>query len=194
MHDGRVSTGEPSRRIVVSSRSGGVLISGENRTDVAVDGASAHLDAAGTLTVKGGSGSIEIRCPAGSDIVVGTASGTVRLRGSFGDVRVTTRSGSIDADEAVTIEARSVSGSVRVAVARQARVRVTSGRVDLGLARLGLADVSAVSGSVRIEVPQGARPATALRSLSGSVDTLAPGTDGSITARTVSGSIMVGER
>ncbi len=193
VHDGHVSTGEPGGRIVVSSRSGRVLISGEDRTDIEVDGASARHDDAGVLTVKGGSRSIEVRCPVGSDLVVGTSSATVKLRGLLGDVRVTTRSGSIDADEAATIEARSVSGRISIAATRQALVRVTSGRVDLRLGRSGSADVSAVSGSVSIKVPRGARPATALRSLTGAVDALPPGTDGSITVRTVSGSITVAE-
>jgi DUF4097 and DUF4098 domain-containing protein YvlB len=177
-----------------------------------------------------GSGRVKVRCPAGTDVVVGTGSGAVELKGRLGDARVTTGSGTIRVEEVRVIDARTGSGDVEVEECTEqcrlktgsgtvrvgragdadlvtgsgsveaelvsgARVKTGSGSVELGLAQAGGVDVKAHSGSVRISVPPGLRPATSLRSSSGKVRCECDeGDEGEIRVKVGSGSIAVVER
>jgi len=204
-------------------------VTGEDRADIVVEkGDEPSVGPAG-VEVKG-SGRVKVRCPAGTDVVVGTGSGDVELHGRLGDARVTTGSGDITVEEVRAIDARTGSGDVEVEECTErcrlktesgtvrvgragdadlatdsgsveadlvsgAHVKTGSGSVELGLAQAGGVDVKAHSGSVTISVPPGLRPATSLRSSSGSVRCdCDEGDEGEIMVKVGSGSIAVVER
>ena len=74
-------------------------------------------------------------------------------------------------------------------------MKAGSGNVDIGLVGPGRLDIKALSGSVTVSVPRGARPATRLKALSGDVQCECPaGDDGEIKVKTLSGNIQVVER
>ena len=74
-------------------------------------------------------------------------------------------------------------------------MKAGSGNVDVGLVGPGHVDIKALSGSVTVSVPRGARPATRLKALSGDVHCESPaGDDGEIKVKTLSGNIQVVER
>lgn len=152
-------------RIRISNRSGAITVTGEARGDVEVVGADAGAEPDGTVAVDGRSGKIEVRAPEGSDVIVGTASGRIRLRGVLGDVRATTGSGSIDVDHVARLDARSRSGSLEVVRCDgPCSLHTTSGSVTVGQA--GDADLVAGSGSVVARRVSGAR----VKAVSGSVE------------------------
>ncbi len=197
----------------------------EARADVTADG-QAVGDAG---EVRGKSRPLEVRVPEGTDLVVGTVSGGVELRGELGHVGITTVSGSVTVDRAASLDARtksgrvtvrasdgvvrvktgsspvqvdhaggevrvaSVSGTVTVAdAAGPASIRTVSGKVTLGLSHPSGAMVETVSGTVRITVPPGTRAAAHLASVSGKRQVECdPGDDLDITARSVSGNLLV---
>ena len=67
--------------------------------------------------------------------------------------------------------------------------------VEVGLVGSGRLDVKALSGSVTVSVPRGARPTTRLKALSGDVRCDCPdGGEGEIKVKTLSGNIRVVER
>ena len=103
------------------------------------------------LEVKSKSGSIEVRCPIGTDVSVGAMSGSVKLVGTFGSLKISTVSGNIDIDTATgNVDARSVSGSISVkSVGGRADVSSKSGRVRIDLVE-GPAHASTISGGVEI--------------------------------------------
>jgi DUF4097 and DUF4098 domain-containing protein YvlB len=202
----------------ITSQSGRVRVIGEVRADMAAEGASI-VGHDGQREVRWcGSKKIEVRVPVGTDLVVGTSSGDVELRGDLGHVGVTTVSGGITAEQVSSIDARtksgrmqvqtssgavrlktgwvrvaSISGKVRIKEAHGlASVRTVSGNVELGLSGAGQALVETVSGTMRITVPAGVHPATRLKTVSGKrrVD-CDPGDDVAITARSVSGDLVV---
>ena len=103
------------------------------------------------LEVKSKSGSIEVRCPIGTDVSVGAMSGSVKLIGTFGSLKISTVSGSIDIDTATgNVDARCVSGSITVkSVGGRADVSSKSGRVRIDRVE-GSANASTISGGVEI--------------------------------------------
>src|SRR4051812_32406309 len=93
----------------LQSRSGKIDVVAEPRDDVEIEGdrfSTAEADGGAVFEVRsghGGSKNLTVRCPAGTDVAVGTQSGNVKMTGDFGTVSVTTLSGAIDiegADEA----------------------------------------------------------------------------------------------
>jgi DUF4097 and DUF4098 domain-containing protein YvlB len=174
-------------RLRITTGSGSITVTAEERADVVVDRGSLALAEDGAVAVQGDrrSASIKVRCPIGSALVVGTASGGVRLGGRLGSVSVTTASGSVRADAVELADVRTHSGSVEVEVCvGRCRVATTSGRVVVSHA--GEADVSTVSGKVDIQVAG----TTTVRTVSGHV-AVESGGGGPVGARTVSGSIKI---
>jgi DUF4097 and DUF4098 domain-containing protein YvlB len=149
----------------VTSRSGSVVITGEDRTDVLVErGADQVETGAEGVHVKGRSGTLVARCPAGTDVFVGVASGSVSIHGTLGDTRVTTQSGSITIDRARRVDARTGSGSIVVDECDgECRCQSGSGRLRVG--RAGSVELVAASGSVEVGAVGPAR----VRAGSGSV-------------------------
>ena len=173
----------------IATTSGKVTVKAEDRAGVVrVDGGRAVAVADGILEIRPDrpSGSLEIRCPPFCDLVIGTASGRVELRGSLGAVSVTSASGSIRVSEAAEADLRTKSGSVEVGDCRTScRIATKSGSITVGAA--GTAEVSTVSGTIRITRVHGEALA---RTVSGGV-TIGSAAGGPVRARSVSGGITV---
>ncbi len=194
----------------VATRSGRVSVIAEERHDISVESDAplredkVQVDATGRVLIKsgrGGSGWLEIRCPTGSDVVVGTVSGKVELSGQLGEVRVTTVSGGVAVASAEHLDVRSISGTIEIErclgpcrlqtktgrttignagdtevstisgrihlgnATGGVRMRTVSGSIELGTQCCGDVAVETMSGSVKVEVPPGARPTMRLRSM-----------------------------
>ena len=127
-----------------------------------------------------------MKCPPGADIVIGTSSGSVDLRGRYGNVVVTSHSGSIQVSESVNADLRTVSGVVVLERCdERCRVSTTSGRITIGATRD--AEISTTSGSVGVD---GVAGSVQVRSVSGKVS-VASSAEGPVSVSTVSGSITI---
>ena len=179
---------ETPARVRISATSGRVTVIAEPRSDVVVDrGGSAETAADGAVEIRAGrSSSVVVRCPLEADVIVGTRSGRIELRGRFGAVGVTSQSGSIRVGATASADLRTVSGSVELtACDGLCRVSNTSGRITVGAT--GDAEISTVSGSVGVEDASGA---VQVRSVSGKVR-IVSGARGPVRVGTVSGSITI---
>ena len=192
-----------ARGLEITSRSGHLLIVTEaGRVDVAVDGLvdAKPCDAnqrGGKRQVwrenqrlhirsRNGSQALTVRCPPGTDVVAGSDSGQVELRGDFGDVRLRSASSQIKVDRARSAEVRTKNGRIRVAgVHGQVSAASASGAIDVERAHTA----RAMSISGRIKLQQIVGTAHAL-SVSGSVEVDTDGA-GDINVGTVSGSVKV---
>ena len=172
----------------VSLASGSVTVIAENRTDVVAEGDATveRVDDHAEIVTKRASKPVTIRCPVGTDVVVGTRSGALHLQGRLGAVRATTMSGRIEVDTVRSVDARATSGSITVGVCDETcRARTKSGSVRVGTA--GSVEVTVGSGRIRIEH---VRAAAHVRAISGTVEIDADG-DGAIEVETMSGSVTV---
>jgi hypothetical protein len=179
---------ETPARVRISATSGRVTVIAEPRSDVVVDrGGSAETAADGAVEIRAGrSSSVVVRCPPEADVIVGTRSGRIELRGRFGAVGVTSQSGSIRVGATASADLRTVSGSVELkACDGLCRVSNTSGGITVGAT--GDAEISTVSGSVGVEDASGA---VQVRSVSGKVR-IVSGARGPVRVGTVSGSITI---
>ncbi|MDZ4278585.1 MAG: DUF4097 family beta strand repeat-containing protein [Dehalococcoidia bacterium] len=171
-----------------------MTVTAEERADILIEsGAPAEdrieRDATGRIALtsaRGGSARLDVRVPAGTDLVVGTLSGRAELRGPLGEVRVTTVSGSVEVERAETLDVRSVSGSIEVKdCSGRCRLATKSGRATCG--SVGDALVSTLSGEVQVErVERSAK----VQSASGRVELGAQG-QGDIAVQTMSGAVRV---
>lgn len=168
----------------VTSRSGRVTVTGEDRADIVVEKGDEPSVGPDGVEITG-SGKVVVRCPAGSDVVVGTGSGRVDLNGRLGDARVTTGSGTIRVEEVRAIDARTGSGDVAVETcAGRCRLKTSSGSVRVG--RAGEADLATGSGSVEAELVTGAH----IKTGSGSVE-VGLAQAGGVDVKAHSGSVTV---
>ncbi|MGI9600800.1 MAG: DUF4097 family beta strand repeat-containing protein [Acidimicrobiales bacterium] len=125
----------------------------EDRADVLVDGRP-QIPESSTVTVQARSGSLEVRVPVGTELVLGTISGRVEVGGSIGPAKVATESGRVAIDRAERIDVRTQSGRVDIENSvGHCRVQSTSGRVSVGGAH-GL-DVHTESGRISVDDVQG---------------------------------------
>jgi DUF4097 and DUF4098 domain-containing protein YvlB len=177
----------------LQSRSGKVLVVAEAREDVEAetDAVESYFDQAeATLVIRssrGGSKPLTVRCPIDTDLNIGTHSGSVRLDGKFGTVRVTTMSGNIDVESAEEADLRSMSGSVSIATCfGRCRMNAMSGKLAGG--KVDSLWANTVSGGIRVERVVGEVHA---HSVSGSIELFANG-DGEIAVKTVSGKVHIG--
>ncbi len=176
----------------LQSRSGNIDVLAEPRDDVAVEGDgfnTSEADGGATLEVhagRAGSKSLSVRCPAGTDIVIGTHSGSVNMRGEFGCVSVTTMSGGIDVERADEADLRTAAGSVRLgSCSGRCRMNSMSGSISAG--SVGAASAGTMSGSITIERVAGRFKA---RSVSGAIKA-ACNCEGEIAVKTVSGKVYL---
>ena len=178
----------PPPRLRVSAVSGRVIVVAEARDDVSIDSeGKQELQEDGSIEVKPRrrSSSVHVRCPEGSEVMVGTVSGDVDLQGSLGAVRVTSTSGSITVDTVESADLRTVSGRATVGQCTGlCRASTKSGKIAVGEA--GGGDLATVSGDVRV----GATSGVEVRTVSGKVD-IQSGAQGPVRAKTISGSIDV---
>ena len=176
-------------RVRISAVSGGVKVTAEARTDVVVDrGGSAVATADGAVEIRAArpSDSVDVRCPEGADVMIGTRSGGVELVGAL--ARSASRRRVVRSVSAAVAEAdlRTVSGTVELdGCDGRCRVSTTSGRITVGAS--GDAEISTTSGSVEVGDVAGA---VQVRSVSGTV-TVASSASGPVKASTVSGSITI---
>ena len=132
--DGSRSPREPRDDIVVVRGKRGETTSAADDVDVVLNASSSD---------------VEVRCPVGTDVVVGSASGSVQLHGHLGAARVTTASGSIRVESVASADLRTHSARVEVdECLGPCRVMNTSGRVEIH--RAGEVEVKCVSGSVEV--------------------------------------------
>jgi hypothetical protein len=175
--------GRPQVR--VTAHSGSITVVGEPRDDVAVDQGRLETADDGWLEIRP-RGSATVRCPEGSDVVVGTLSGSLIFDGPLGEVRATTASGSVRVDRVSSLDARAVSGSIAVGTCTGlCRAKTKSGSVRVGHA--GSAEITMGSGSVGIDHVDGA---VRVRAVSGSVKVDAEG-HGRVDVETMSGSVTI---
>ena len=176
-------------QVRIATTAGSVHVTGDDRAEVAVEpGAEMAFTKDGVVEIRPRrpSSAVTVHCPAGANLVVGTASGSVELQGRLGSVSITSASGSIRVAAVADADLRTASGAVEVGDCVQAcRVSTKSGRVTVD--DTGSADVSTVSGTVRIERVTGEVVAY---TVSGGVTIMADG-PGPVRARTVSGGVTV---
>ncbi|GAB4330462.1 MAG: hypothetical protein Kow0010_15480 [Dehalococcoidia bacterium] len=186
----------PGGRVVtlrIESRSGRVEVVAEPRDDVVVERGLARSvegdDARFVLEVRGengGSGRVDVRCPEGTNVIAGTASGRVELRGRFGAVKVGTASGRIEIGAATRADVRSLSGSIAISACDEGcRAMSKSGKVTIGSA--GSAKVATISG--RVVVGRVASQAD-VKTASGRVEVTTDGGD-DVRIKTVTGPVEV---
>jgi DUF4097 and DUF4098 domain-containing protein YvlB len=175
----------------LQSRSGKIEVIAEPREDIAVEGDKFDVheaDGGATLEVRaghGGSKSLSVRCPVGTDLVIGTQSGSVNMSGEFGSVSVTTMSGGIDVERADEADLRTGAGDVHLGSSGRCRMNSMSGSITAG--SLGAAAAGTMSGSITIGRVAGRFKA---RSVSGSIKA-ACDCEGAIAVKTVSGKVYL---
>ena len=94
-------------RISVSSRSGGVRVTARDGATVEVKNGIRREAPDGTIMIepeRSGSKRIELVCPTGSHLTIGTASGAIELTGQFGSVKVVTGSGKVEIDHVAGLD------------------------------------------------------------------------------------------
>ncbi len=170
----------------VTTTSGAVIVRSEPGLDAVIAAGSPVEVDGSTLTIDGGSTKTELRVPEGTDLVIGTSSGKVAVRGTVGSVAVVTISGKVSVDRAASVDIRTDSGKVHVdVVTDECRVVGGSGRVTVG--RCGSAHVTTVSGRITLDDVHGP---TRTHCSSGRIDvTMATADD--VDAETVSGRIVI---
>lgn len=177
----------------LTTRSGPVTVTAEDRADVLIESGAPsedriERDAAGLISLRAAkpSSALRVRCPAGSDVVVGTISGKVNLAGPIGRVRITTVSASIEVERAETLDVRSVSGNIDVGhCAGSCRLQTKSGRAVCGTT--DNAEVSTISGRIQLEKTSGKVRA---QSVSGRIE-VGTQIEGDVSVRTMSGQVKV---
>ena len=182
--------------------------------DVELNGAIGEAKvttASGDITADDASG--DLRATSGSgDISVGTVAGDLRMQSASGDVRavrvdgraqLTTTSGDIEVGSAANrAEVRSTSGDVRLGdVAGDASIVGVSGDVRVLSYAAGSMRVRAVSGNITVGIAQGVALSVDAETMSGRVHSDIPlgqapttaggGPEVALTARTVSGNVVV---
>jgi len=143
-----------AQRVRVVAASGQVHVTAEERAGIDTGGATS-TGPADDRTVLGASSAIRLRVPIGTDVTIGSASGSVTLVGPLGVVRITTASGNVDAADVASIDARTISGRLRVGTARgPVRLRAKSATIRIGRAD-GEVRAATVSGGVHVDDARG---------------------------------------
>jgi DUF4097 and DUF4098 domain-containing protein YvlB len=171
----------------ITTRSGNVRVVVGAPGEFSVSGGTIERRDDGTLHIRreASSSMIDVRCPPGTDVTVGTASGKVELIGALGAVRVATVSGRISVDEGTRIDVRTKSGKIDIGTcAGDCRIMTKSSAVRVR--RAGRATVAGVSGVVFLEDVGGAE----VKTVSGKVAVGSSGND-RISVHTVSGKVEV---
>jgi DUF4097 and DUF4098 domain-containing protein YvlB len=168
----------------IATRSGAVIVRARPIARPEVLSGPAEIQPDGVVRA-GFSGRIEIACPEGTDVIIGSSSGRIECHGRLGRVAVTGHSGRITIEEARDVEVRSTSGRVSVGRCEElCRVAVGSGGVDIGSA--GAVDITLTSGRLEVSAVGDCR----VRSGSGRVD-LGLARPGSVEVSSLSGRVSV---
>ena len=177
----------------IQSRSGNVQVIAEPREDLYVEGDgfdSRPEDGGAALAIRagrGGSKPLTVHCPVGTDVIIGTHSGSIRATGELGVVSVTSMSGRIEVESADEADLRTTSSGIRIGTIRgRSRLNTVSGRIEAD--RLGACACGTMSGSIRLGRVGGPLKA---RTVSGNIEASSTG-EGSIAVKSVSGKIEIG--
>ncbi len=173
-------------RLRITRRTGKVRVVAAPGSVLDVEGGAFHQSEDGTVDIHAlGSSVLEVRCPAGTDLTISTASGNIEVRGDAGSVKVITKSGALSIEHATAVNARGASGRVEVGdCVGECHVVFVSGNVHIGNA--GRAVVATVSGNIEV----GAVDDAEVKTVSGKVTIGARG-GGHLAARAISGSLSV---
>ena len=160
--------------LTISTSSGAIEVTGE----------------VGSVRVTTKSGKLEIEHA--SAIEARGASGRVTVGVCTGECHVVFATSSVRIGEAGSAVIATVSGDIEAGDVNDAEVKTVSGNIDIGARGGGRLSARSISGSVRITVPDGDRPSTRLKSVTGRISCeCGQGENGEITAKTVSGRIAV---
>jgi DUF4097 and DUF4098 domain-containing protein YvlB len=198
---GLLTVSVPERIRLLSSTSLDLVVELPAGSSARLRAASADVvctGALGDLEVKSASGDVHAELVTGS-VKVDTASGDIDLGEVGGEVRVTTASGDTDIQHAGgTVTMNSASGDLRLTRAdSSAAARSASGDVQISSMVSGRADVSTVSGDIRVAVQPGIGVYLDLFAMSGDVssDLAAAGAEGdaalTLHCRSISGDVHV---
>ncbi len=177
-------------RLRLNTRGGKVTVHCEPRTDLLIERGAHRAEEVAVegqqLTLTSTSASIELRCPEGTDLVLGTLSGSVKVTGRAGAVVASTASGAIEMGDVLSADLRSLSGSVQLgSCAGGCRLHTVSGRAFV--ARSGTADVGTMSGEIVVGSADGAVKA---KTASGHVEIGARGHH-DVDVHTISGTVTI---
>jgi DUF4097 and DUF4098 domain-containing protein YvlB len=168
----------------IATQSGAVIVWARPITQPEVLRGSAEIRADGVVRT-GVSSRVEIACPEGTDVIIGSTSGRIECHGPLGRVAITGHSGRISVEQAQSIDVRASSGRVTIGrCAELCRVAATSGGVRIEEA--GALDVTITSGRLEAIAVGDAQ----VHSASGRVVLGLTGA-GSVDVRTVSGRVAV---
>jgi Toastrack DUF4097 len=171
----------------ITASSGRIEVTAEEREGVRVERGQEH-PMGGVLEISGSHGGVVMRVPLGTDLIVGSHSGSVRLRGALGNVRLTTRSGKVEIESCTSLDVRTVSGRIDIGHIRgDGRIKSANGRVTVARAD-GELHVGTVSG--RISVTDAAGPVRA-NTVNGKVEVGMTRAEDA-RADSVSGSVVIG--
>ena len=160
--------------LTISTSSGAIEVRGEaGSVKVTTKSGDLAIERASAIDARGASGKVKVGACAGECHVV-FVSGKVHI-GAAGRAVVATVSGNIEADDVGDAECKTVSGNI-----------------ELGARGGGSVAARSISGTVKISVPNGDRPATRLKSVSGRIRRECDlGDNGEIRVKTISGGIAV---
>ena len=175
------------QRISISTRSGKVRVTGAHTDETAIVGGHGTMNDDGVLEIRRDrdASEIEVTCPSGTDVTIGTTSGNIETHGNLGSVRILTASGKVSVAGAARLDVRTKSGKVEVhSCEGECRVVTTSSKVHVKTA--GKCAIAAVSGVVLLEQVSGAE----VKTVSGKV---LLGTSGvaDVAVKTVSGKVEI---
>jgi DUF4097 and DUF4098 domain-containing protein YvlB len=133
---------------------------------------------------------VTVTVPAGSRAKLKTASAESSCRGRLAELRATTASGAVSAEEVTgDVEVRAASGAVRLGATGRAEVHTASGTIRIGSAT-GDVQVHVASGRVEIGTAEGSVSA---KSASGDI-TVAEVSRGRVEVSAASGDLRIGVR
>jgi DUF4097 and DUF4098 domain-containing protein YvlB len=170
----------------IAATSGSVRVIAEERQDVQVSGTMRVNQNGSVATVEAESESVEVRIPAGLDVMAGSTSASITVEGRVGHLAVVTESGRITMEHSASLDARTVSGRVEASrVDDDCRIHTESGKVTVHVCHD--CDVSTVSGRVELSDVSGVARANCV---SGRVD-IHMTEPHDVTVETVSGRVSV---
>jgi DUF4097 and DUF4098 domain-containing protein YvlB len=138
----------------ISSTTGRVTVTARPDAAVSCTGSAKVVERAGDTTIEAGSGRLDVTVPEGANVLVGTRTGRVDVRGRVGHAAVVTETARVTLDRAASADVRSRSGKVEIGeVDGECRVRSASGRV--AVRACGTTDVATKSGRVTVEEVDG---------------------------------------
>ena len=115
---------------------------------------------------------VELIIPLGSDVQLSTASGDIKLEGSYRTVTLNSASGDIEVDDCMMdrFEVSVASGGIHGHAGTATLVNVVSGDVDLLVMRPSRVEVHSVSGDVDVEIRRGLLTDVNASTLSGDIE------------------------